>query len=43
MADPSAATAMSAVMRSDSDQRTTMRVHRSLTVARYSHPCPVRR
>lgn len=43
MADVSADTAMSAVIRSDSDQPTSMRVFRSMTVERYSHPSPVRR
>lgn len=43
MADASAETTMSAVMRSESDQPTTMRVLRSMTVDRYSHPSPVRR
>lgn len=43
LADSSAATAMSAVMRPDSDHPTTMRVFRSITVARCSRPSPVRR
>lgn len=34
---------MSAVMRSDIAHPTTVRVHRSMTVARYSHPWPVLR
>ena len=42
-ADSRAATAMSAAIRSESDYPTTMRAHRSMTVARKSHPSPVRR
>lgn len=43
MADAGTDTAMSAVIRSESDQPTTMRVSRSMTVERCSHPSPVRR
>ena len=43
LAVSSAEAATSAVMRSEGDHPTTMRVHRPIAVARQSQPCPVRR